>query len=406
MSSRTPLSRQLTHLECVRAGHTYEPVPWRGLCECGSPLAARYDWAGVGRRLRRDDLRNRHGGLWRFREVLPLSLDEDPVDLGEGGTPLLRASTLERESGLRSIWIKDEAGNPTGSFKARGLSLAVQAARALGSEHVAVPSAGNAAAAMSCFAAACGLSAHVIMPRDTPQSIISQCRLFGADVELIDGLITDAGKMLRERSPAGWLDLSTLREPYRLEGKKTLGYELAEALDWTLPDVILYPTGGGTGLLGMWKAFEELETLGWIEPGNRPRMVSVQTEGCAPIVRAFENGEDSATPWENAHTQASGLRVPAAVADFWILRVLRESGGKAIAVSEDEMLLQTLRLSRLEGVLACPEGGAVLAAFEKLRRDDWIRDSDRVVLFNTGTGLSYVEAIDAALELERSGARA
>jgi threonine synthase len=272
---------------------------------------------------------------------------------------------------------------------------------ALGRTVLAVPSAGNAGSALAAYAAAAGAAAHVFMPRDTPRVFLADCRLLGARVTLVDGLITDAARALREGAAGDWTDLSTLREPYRLEGKKTLGYEIAEALGWRLPDVIVYPTGGGTGLLGMWKAFEELEALGWIEPGRRPRMVCVQAAGCAPLVRAFHAGEPSAAPWEDAQTAASGLRVPAAVADFWILRVLRDSRGTAVAVPEASLLADTLRLSRREGVVACPEGGAALAALRQLAADGWVAPDEDVVLFNTGSGLKYVEALEQALAAER-----
>jgi threonine synthase len=340
--------------------------------------------------------------MWRWRELLPLADGVPVADLGEGGTPLMPARTLGRELGLERLWIKDESGNPTASFKARGLSMAVNVAAALGAEEFAVPSAGNAAAALSAFGAARGVRCHVFMPRDTPRAVITECQALGADLRLVDGLITDAAHQLREANDGSWCDVSTLREPYRVEGKKTLGLEIAEALGWQLPDVILYPTGGGTGLLGMWKAFEELEALGWIEAGQRPRMISVQAAGCAPLVRAFEEGREEAGTWENAVTLAAGLRVPSAIADFWILDVIRKSGGAAVAVPEETLLLETLHFSRAEGILACPEGGAALAALIALVGEGKIAPDETVVLFNTGSGLKYLEALEAALELEDS----
>ena len=400
MRRGSPFSRAVLGLVCARAGHEHPARPWRGVCDCGSPLAVRYDLAAVARRWRRSSLARRPGGVWRYREVLPLATGVPVAALGEGGTPLLPAARLGRELGLARLWIKDESGNPTGSFKARGMAVAVNVAAALGRAAFAVPSAGNAGSALAAYAAAVGAAAHVFMPRDTPAACVADCRLLGADVTLVDGLITDAGRLLRERAAPDWTDLSTLREPYRLEGKKTLGYEIAEALGWRLPDVIVYPTGGGTGLLGMWKAFEELEALGWVEPGRRPRMVSVQAAGCAPLVRAFHAGAASATPWADAVTAASGLRVPAAVADFWILRVLRESRGTAVAVPETELLAETLRLARRVGVVACPEGGAALAALRCLIAAGEVAPDDEVVLFNTGSGLKYLEALEQARALE------
>jgi threonine synthase len=397
VSRRPPLSREVLGLACARHGHEHAAVPWRGLCDCGSPLAVRYDLARLARRWKRGSLARRHGGLWRYREALPLAAGAPIADLGEGGTPLRAARALGRELGLTRLWIKDESGNPTGSFKARGMSLAVNVAVALGRTRLAVPSAGNAGSALAAYAAACGVEAQVFMPRDTPRAFVVECQALGARVTLVDGLITDAARALRERAGPDWTDLSTLREPYRLEGKKTLGYEIAETLGWRLPDVILYPTGGGTGLLGMWKAFEELEELGWIERGRRPRMVSVQPEGCAPIVRAFHAGAEAATPWEGARTLASGLRVPSAVADFWILRALRESRGTARAVAERALLADTLAFSRAEGILACPEGGAALTALRALVAEGWVASGEEVVLFNTGSGLKYLEALEAAL---------
>jgi threonine synthase len=399
------VSPYLTHLECTACRARLDPDRSRGLCPtCARPLAARYDLAAVRRAVDRRDLAGRVPSMWRYREVLPLGPDAEPVSLGEGFTPLLPLPALARAHGLGALWVKDESGNPTGSFKARGLSAAVTMARAFGARELALPSAGNSGGALAAYAAAAGLAAHVFVPADCPRAFIVEAKALGAHVTLVPGVITDAGRRLREVAAADWVDLSTLKEPYRVEGKKTMGYELAEQLGWTLPDVILYPTGGGTGLVGMDKAFGELEELGWIAPGRRPRLVAVQVEGCAPIARAFLAGAAEATPWEHPHTVAAGLRVPAAVGDRWMLEVLRASSGTAIAVPEEEMLAGTLALSRALGVLAAPEGGAVFAAFERLAASGFVRPGERVVLFNTGSGLKYLEAVEAALAA--SGARA
>ncbi len=320
----------LTHLECTACHHTCDWQALQNLCPlCQKPLFPRYDLAAAGKTLTRAALATRGSSLWRFREVLPLPLDQEPVTLGEGGTPLLQARRFGAQLGLADLRIKDESLNPTQSFKARGMTTAISMAKFLGAKKLAVPSAGNAGGALAAYAARAGLEAHIFMPRDTPRANIIECRETGAHVTLIDGLITDCGaEIARRKAAEGWFDLSTLKEPYRVEGKKTLGYELAEQLGWELPDVVLYPTGGGTGLIGMWKAFDEMESLGWIG-SKRPRMFSVQASGCAPIVRAFEHGEEFATEFPDAHTVASGLRVPKAVGDFLMLRILRESGGGA-----------------------------------------------------------------------------
>jgi threonine synthase len=360
------------------------------LCaSCGKPLLARYDLAAAAKGLSRDRLRRRPPTLWRYTELLPV---EDParvLTLGEGFTPLLRAPRLGEHLRLPGLLIKEEGVNPTGSFKARGLSVAVSRALELGASDLSIPSAGNAAGAMSAYAALGAAKAHVFMPNDVPPLFIAECRAYGAEVTLVDGLITDCGRLAAEGvRDHGRFDISTLKEPYRIEGKKTLGYEVAEQLDWRLPDVIVYPTGGGTGLVGMWKAFDEMESLGWIGPA-RPRMVSVQPTGCAPIVLAHEEGMEYAAPWEDARTIADGLRVPAAVGDFLILRALRESGGTAIAVSDEEMLAAVRLLGRTAGIFASPEGGATLAAAQRLLAQGWIAQNETVILFNTGSGLKY-----------------
>jgi len=380
----------LTHLECGLCGRTHDADRLWNLCSaCGKPLLARYDLARVRTEWRRELLHEREANLWRYAEMLPVRDPRHRLCLGEGWTPLMRASRLGAVLGHERLYLKDEGLNPTTSFKARGLSLAVSRAWELGVQAVSIPSAGNAAGAMSAYAALAGLEAHVFMPKDVPRPFISECQALGAHVTLVDGLITDCGRVAAEGvAQHGRFDLSTLKEPYRLEGKKTMGYELAEQMGWRLPDVILYPTGGGTGLIGMWKAFGELEALGWIG-SERPRMVSVQSAGCAPMVRAFAAGEEFARPWEDAATIADGLRVPAAVGDFLILRALRESGGTAVAVTDAEMLEATNLLGRNQGIFSAPEGGAVVAACRKLLADGWIHPDESVVLFVTGSGHKY-----------------
>lgn len=383
----------LSHLECAYCGRQCSTDELHNLCpECGRPLLARYDLTETkGARLLKS-LPGREASLWRYRELLPVKDMKNAVRLGEGYTPLLPARRLGEELKMDGLLIKDEGLNPTGSFKARGLCMAVSRARELGVGEVAIPSAGNAAGAMSAYAANAGMPAHVFMPQDVPPPFLMECRALGADVTLVDGLITDCGKQAKQAaSEHGWFDVSTLKEPYRLEGKKTMGYELAEQLDWELPDVVIYPTGGGTGLIGMWKAFSELEQLGLIGP-ERPRMVAVQAAGCAPIPRAFEAGEQFATPWEDAQTVAAGIRVPAAVGDFLILRAVRESKGIALAVSDAALIAGQQRMGSREGIFACPEGGATLAALERLLSTGWITPEETVVLFNTGTGLKYPRA--------------
>jgi threonine synthase len=330
--------------------------------------------------------------MWRWSELLPVLQKENQIFLGEGDTPLLSLPHLEKELRLFHLYVKDESSNPTGSFKARGLAVAVSKAKELGIEKVIIPTAGNAGGAMAAYAARAGLKAHIFMPKDTPFANIEESRMAGAEVILVDGLISDAAGMAGEKARnEGWFDLSTFKEPYRVEGKKVMGYELAEAFDWQLPDVIIYPTGGGTGLVGMWKAFDELEALGWLENTKRPRMVSVQAEGCAPIVRAFEKHASFCDFWIDAHTIASGLRVPKSFADHLILQDIYESQGIAIAVS-DEMILESQRqLASMEGIFAAPEGAATLAALKELMAQGWIQPEERVVLFNTGSGLKYID---------------
>ena len=380
----------LTHLECGRCGRSFEADRLWNLCpECGKPLLARYDLVGAGRAVAPDELAGREPTLWRYGELLPVRDPANRLTLGEGWTPLVHATRLEAETGIHSIYVKDESLNPTGSFKARGMAVAMARARELGVRAVSLPSAGNAAGAASAYAALGGVAAHVYMPADVPQPFVAECCALGAEVTLVNGLITDCGRRAAEDGrPRGWFDLSTLKEPYRLEGKKTMGYELAEQLGWQLPDVVIYPTGGGTGLVGMWKAFDEMETLGWIG-AKRPRMVTVQAAGCAPMVKAFHDGDEFAAPWPNAATLADGLRVPAAVGDFLILRALRESGGTALTVTDEEMMAAARLLGRTQGMFACPEGAAPLAALSHLCEQGWIGNGESVVLFNTGSGLKY-----------------
>ncbi|MBD0371178.1 MAG: threonine synthase [Pyrinomonadaceae bacterium] len=383
----------VSHLECAACHETYEARRLLNLCErCGKPLLVRYDLRRAAATLTKESLKGRAASLWRYREVLPPSSDENIVTLGEGFTPLLRAPRLAASTGLKELFIKDESQNPTQSFKARGMTTAVSMALELGARKLAVPSAGNAAGALAAYAARAGLEAHIFMPLDTPRANVVECRETGAHVTLVDGLITDCGRMVAERKEReGWFDVSTLKEPYRVEGKKTLGYELAEQLDWTLPDVIVYPTGGGTGLIGMWKAFDEMQALGWIDD-KRPRMVTVQAAGCAPIVRAFEEGKRFADEFPDAATVASGLRVPRAIGDFLILDALRASKGAAVAVKDEELIDATREIGASEGLFVAPEGGACLPALRKLLAAGAVEPHERVVLFNTGAGVKYVES--------------
>jgi threonine synthase len=384
----------LTHLECTACGLRHDWRRLQNLCTtCGKPLFAIVDLDAVQRldRFNRSSSATRSDeSLWRWRELLPLPKDAEPVSLGEGGTPLLHAKKFGADTNV-DLWIKDESLNPTQSFKARGMSVAVSMAKFLGGKKLAVPSAGNAGGALAAYAARAGLEAHIFMPRDTPRANIIECREVGAHVTLIDGLITDCGaEIAKRKEQEDWFDLSTLKEPYRIEGKKTLGYEIAEQLDWKLPDVILYPTGGGTGLIGMWKAFDEMEKLGWID-SKRPRMFSVQATGCAPIVRAFEAGEKFATEFPNAQTIASGLRVPKAIGDFIMLKILRDSNGGAIAINDDEMIRAVREVGSKEGLFVAPEGAACFVALKKLHTSGQIDIGERVVIFNTGSGIKYLD---------------
>jgi len=383
----------VTHLECAACGLKHEAQRLHNLCRaCGKPLLVRYDLERAAVSLTKENLQGRRSDLWRYREVLPVEHDENIVALGEGCTPLLHAERLGAQLGLEQLYIKDEGQNPTQSFKARGMATAVSMAKELGAQKLAVPSAGNAAGALAAYAARAGLAAYIFMPEDTPQANVIECEQTGAHVTLMKGLITDCGaEVARRKEQEGWFDVSTLKEPYRVEGKKTLGYELAEQMNWTLPDVIIYPTGGGTGLIGMWKAFAEMEQLGWIDE-RRPRMVTVQAAGCAPIVRAFEQGERTALEFPNAATTASGLRVPKAIGDFLILDALRASGGTAVAVTDEELIAATREIGAAEGLFCAPEGAACLPALKKLLDAGQVKQDERIVLFNTGAGVKYLES--------------
>lgn len=381
----------LSHLECPECGETYDAGEIQTFCQtCNSPLLARYDLEAVRRGVQKEELSRRPRGMWRWRELLPVRDEASVVSLGEGDSPLLRARRLGEAIGLRGLFIKDESGQPTGTFKARGLAAAVSKARELGLREFVVPTAGNAGGALAAYATRAGLPAHVFMPADAPAANAAEVRAAGAELHLVNGLIGEAGRMAGEAAREhGWFDVSTFKEPYRLEGKKTMGLELAEGFGWKLPEIILYPTGGGTGLVGMWKAFLELEWLGWLQ-GGLPRMVSIQSAGCAPIVRAFEAGAEKAEAWQDACTMALGLRVPQPFGDRLILRALYESKGTAVAVSDDEMLSAQKRIAALEGIFAAPEGAATLAGAIKLLECGWLDPGASIVLYNTGTGLKYI----------------
>lgn len=382
----------LTHLECYQCKKRFDPSQVQTFCvECRAPLLAEYDLVTARSKLDRDRFRSRPAGMWRWHELLPVHHQADRISLGEGDTPLLDLPNLGAELGLSHLFVKDESLNPTGSFKARGLCAAVSKAKELGIRKVIIPTAGNAGGAMAAYAARGGLEAFIYMPKDTPKANIQESRIAGAEVVLVDGLISDAAALAVEKARAeDWFDVSTFKEPYRAEGKKIMGYELAEAFHWTLPDVIVYPTGGGTGLVGMWKAFKEMEALGWLESQNRPRMVAVQSTGCAPVVKAFQAGSPVCDFWEAAETIASGLRVPKSFADRIIMDDLRESQGNAVAVSDELILAAQRKLAAAEGIYAAPEGAATLAGLIQLLDDGWIDPDERIVLFNTGSGLKYI----------------
>lgn len=382
----------MVRLECSRCGRVHDAGEVQTVCRsCGKPLFPRYDLEAVKDALTRRDLISREASMWRYWEMLPVRDRENLVSLGEGWTPMTETPRLGEELGLRELYVKDEGLIPTGTFKSRGMSAAVSKAKELGITRLALPSAGNAAGAMCAYAARAGMKSFVFMPADAPKVNKVESEVVGAKVVLVDGLITDAGKLVKEGTDEmGWFNLATLGEPYRVEGKKTMGLEVAEQFDWQLPDVIIYPTGGGTGIIGMWKAFNELEELGWIGP-ERPRMISVQAEGCAPIPRAYQQREEESTYWENAETLAAGLRVPKALGDFLVLKAARESNGKALAVSDQEIMEALRLIAQKEGLFTCPEGAATLAGLQKMIQNGEIDPDESTILFNTGTGLKYTD---------------
>jgi threonine synthase len=399
---------QPSALACSRCNKTYKPNHALNLCECGAPLLVHYDLAAVRSSWNKAQAAAGVDSMWRYAPVLPAEANE-AVTLSEGWTPLIHATSLGRQFGATDLWIKDEGRNPTDSFKARGLSCAVTMAKKLGLRKLAIPSAGNAASALAAYAAVAGIESHIFMPRDVPQANFIECKSFGAHVNLVDGLISDCGRIVAQRKTAeGWFEVSTLKEPYRIEGKKTMGYEVAEQFGWQLPDAILYPCGGGVGLIGMWKAFAELEELGWIS-SKRPKMISVQAKGCEPITRAFEQNTPASEFFENAHTVASGLRVPKALGDFLVLEAVRESAGTALSIQDEEMLDAGVLLAETEGIFAAPEGGACVAAVRRLLETGFLKSNERIVIYNTGSGLKYLEAYAtrfpryAATEQDRLG---
>ena len=383
----------LTDLTCSDCGRLFLINEVHTFCpDCQSTLISNYDLATARQEVDRDMIQIRPKGMWRWHELLPVQDPENIVSLGEGDTPLLRIPRVGNELGLPNLFVKDESSNPTGSFKARGLCAAISRAKELGVKKVIIPTAGNAGGAMAAYAARAGLQALIYMPKDTPTANIQESRIAGAEVILVEGLISDAAGMAGVKArEEGWFDVSTFKEPYRAEGKKIMGYELAEAFNWTLPDVILYPTGGGTGLVGRWKAFAEMDALGWLADVKRPRMVSVQAEGCAPIPKAFHAGASFCDFWLGAHTVASGLRVPKSFADRIILSNIRESNGTAIAVSDEALITAQKKLAAQEGIFAAPEGAACLAALEELVKQNWVKSNERIVIFNTGSGLKYLD---------------
>lgn len=380
----------VTHLACSSCGERHEANVIQTVCKkCGKPLFVKYDHEKIKETVTRRELVGREATMWRYWELLPVRKRENKVSLGEGWTPLTPTKKLGKELGVHDLWIKDEGIIPTASFKARGLSMAISMAKELGITRVALPSAGNAAGAMSAYGARAGMEVYVFMPKDAPRVNMIECQIVGAKVILVDGLISDAGKLVKDGiDEMNWFNVATLGEPYRIEGKKTMGIEVAEQFDWEVPDLIIYPTGGGTGIIGMWKVFDELEELGWIG-SKRPRMVSVQAEGCSPIVLAYEAGEKESKFFEGASTKAAGLRVPKALGDFLVLNAARESGGKCIAVSDEEIMDSVAQISKAEGLFPCPEGAATLAALKKMIANGEIDKTERVVLFNTGSGLKY-----------------
>ncbi len=388
----------LSHLECARCAQRYEARALHNLCACGSPLLVRYDLPAIAASLRREDLGGRPASMWRYAEFLPVEDPAGVVTLGEGWTPIMPLERLGAQLGLPGLLLKDEGLNPTGSFKARGAACGVSRARELGVTEFAMPTAGNAGGAWAAYGARAGMRAHIVMPVDAPLINQREAAACGADVRLVRGLISDAGRIVaRAVAQHGWFDASTLKEPYRIEGKKTMGLEIAEQSGWDPPDVILYPAGGGVGLIGIWKALDELRAIGWLPQHCRPRLVAVQAEGCAPLVRAWEAGRQDSDFWEGAATVASGIRVPKALGDFIVLQAVRETGGVCVAVSDTEILAALQRMAQVEGLLICPEGAANLAAVMRLRDSGWLPADARVLLLNTGAGIKYPEALPAVL---------
>jgi threonine synthase len=389
------LNNSVTHLECSLCSRKYAAGKVWNVCECGGPLLVRYDLERLRATWSLDSFESAPNSMWRYAPALPIEHENSIISLGEGMTPIQPARRTGKRIGAPELTIKDDGLNPTGSFKARGLSCAISMCVELGIRKLAIPSAGNAASALAAYAAAAGLEAHIFMPRDVPSANFIECNAYGAHVTLVDGLISDCGRIVAERKDAeGWFDVSTLREPYRLEGKKTMGYELAEQLGWELPDAVFYPTGGGVGIIGMWKAFSEMEALGWIGP-ERPKMIAVQAEGCQPIVRALRENTERSRFWEGAATVASGLRVPKPLGDFLVLRAVRESGGTAVAVPDAALIDAGIRLATEDGLFVAPEGAACVAAAEILIREGFLNADDRILIYNTGSGLKYLEAYGA-----------
>jgi threonine synthase len=387
----------LDHLACPKCLERYDVGEPHNLCRCGAPLLAIYDLDRLAGDLQPADLINRPPNMWRYREFLPVSDAENIVSLGEGYTPTLHTVGLGRELGLNQLWVKDEGLNPTGTFKARGASAGISRAGELGATAVAMPTAGNAGGAWAAYAARAGIRLHVAMPRDAPAINKMECQLYGAQLQLVDGLISDAGKLIAQGvAEHGWFDASTLKEPYRIEGKKTMGLEIAEFFDWRMPDVVVYPAGGGVGIIGIWKALRELRDMGWVS-GRLPRMVVVQASGCAPLVRAFEEACDASEFWDGAQTMAAGLRVPKALGDFLVLQAVRETGGTAVAVSDEEIADAMMLAAKTDGLGMCPEGAATVAAVRQLGHLGWLQADETVVLINTGTALKYPEVVDNAI---------
>jgi len=388
----------LSHVYCPKCNAKYSHNELLALCKCGAPLLVDYDYDRASKLLTKEKFRSRSDNMWRCLEVLPVQDKANIVSFGEGGTPVLPSVSVGKTLGMTGLYFKDETVNPTGSFKARGLGMAVSRAKELGAERLVVPSAGNAGSALAAYAARAQLRSLIIMPKDVPAPFLVDCVYHGAEVELVEGTIKDCGARAAERSAAeGWFSIATLKEPYRIEGKKTMGYELAEQFDYKLPDVVIYPTGGGTGLIGMWKAFNEMEKMGWLGK-DRPRMVSVQAECCAPIPRAYAAGLEDAGEWPDPHTLAAGLRVPSAVGDFLMLRAIRETGGDAIAVSDAEIMADTKVLASQEGIFTSPEGGACLACLKRMLDSGSVKPTDSVVLFITGSGYKYLDVLEQEMK--------